>query len=262
MCGKLACDAFEIDRLVPNGVLLQLTLYPNTPEFCLMTPDIVPIPDYKVVITKASLHIWHAEISPEIIATHSEILVSEPALFPYTKTEIKKFTLSQGVFGAELNNPFESRLPSELVIGMVSGEASHGDFQADPFLFEHNNLNFIQVTCDGEDLNNSPIMTKYSQTPEESLYMDAYKTLCGVDGRPGENPISRRDFFHGYTLYRFVVEHEDTTNSSDVVPLRRTGNVRISMKFDKQLDQTKTVIIFAKFPAGFKIDKNRGVYDM
>lgn len=262
MCGKLACDAFDIGRLLPNGLPIQLTLYPNQPDFCLLSPQ-TPAVDYKIVITKATLDVCLVDVSPEIVAAHSEILKAEPAIFPYTKTEIKKFTLSKGVYGGEFNNAFESRLPSEMVIGLVSGAGSHGDYNRDPFCFENCGLNFIQVTCDGEDLTNSPVMTKYGDTHSGSQYIEGYKTLAGVNGRQGEIPISRTNYFTGYTLYRFVVENDDATMSSgEVVPLKRNGNVRIVLKFDKPLTETKTVVIFAKFPAGFTVDKNRGVHDM
>jgi hypothetical protein len=38
--------------------------------------------------------------------------------------------------------------------------------------------------------------------------------------------------------------------------------MRISLKFENQLTQPATLIIFAKFPAALKIDKNRAVHEV
>ena len=39
MSGNLYCDILEIYKFIPNGVNLGITLYPSTPEFCLMAPE-------------------------------------------------------------------------------------------------------------------------------------------------------------------------------------------------------------------------------
>lgn len=262
LCGALCSDLFDLQRYILNGVSINITLYPSSPEFCLLSPDLSPSPDYKVVVTRAVLQVSHVEVSPEILAAHSEILETENAVYHYTKSEVKKFTLSKGIFSTEINNPFESRVPSELIIGIVKGQASHGHYHNDPFYFETIKLSNIQVTCDGEDLTNSPMEVKYNEYYYNSLYLDAYKALSGVQGPESEIPMSRADFFNGYTLYRFVSQQEDNSTGNDVVPLRRTGDLRISLKFDEQLNETMTVIVLARFPSGFVINKNRGVYEI
>ena len=261
LCGRLCSDIFDIDRLIPNGVPLQITLYPNLPQFCLLSPQILPPPDFKFVITQASLEVCFVTVAPEIVAAHSEILASEPALYPMTKTEVKKFAIAQGLFGAEINNPFEGRVPAEMVIGIVDGAASHGRYNSDPFYFEHCSLNYLQATCDGEDLSNSPMAVKFGETAMESQFIDGYKSLMGVGGFPGIVPMDRVSYFSGNTLFRFVREQEDS-QSGDIMPLKRTGNVRLSLKFDKALTDPKTIIVFASFPSGFRIDKNRSVQDL
>ena len=262
LCGRLACDAFSTTRLLPNGISMQLTLYPSAPEFCLMSPDVSPDPDYKIVITRAALQVCQISVAPEIIAAHSEILKTEPALYPLVKSEIKKFQLGQGIFSAEFNNIFENRMPSEMTVGIVSAEACHGSYTKDPLRFEHCYLNHIQVVAGGQDIGNSPMSMKYGNTPETSHYLDAYRSLSGVNGNPGEIPFDRKSYYHGRVLYRFVVEQEDSSIGGDVMPLKRSGCTRISLKFDRQLDEAKTLIIFAQFPSGFRMKKNRAIHDL
>lgn len=263
MCGRLYCDILEINRYIPNGVPLNLTLYPNTPDFCLLSPLTNGSP-YKVVITKASLDVTMIDVDPLISVAHSELLQTRPAVFPYIRTEVKKFTLAKGVFSGEINDPFNGRVPSEMVCGLVSDSANHGKLWENPFMFDHMHLNFIQVTVDGQDLSQGPLQPRYALDSEglNSLYLDAYKTLDGISGEEGVIPVSRSEYPKGYCLYRFFAEPTCTGSSDDLIPLKRTGNMRVSVKFDRQLPKPTTMVIFAKFPAALKIDKNRAVYEV
>ena len=62
MIGKLASSVFEVDRLLPQGTGLEIALYPHKGPFCLLSPDIQPVPDFKVVITEAVLEVATVEV--------------------------------------------------------------------------------------------------------------------------------------------------------------------------------------------------------
>ena len=262
MCGHLYSDVLEISRFIPYGVPLNITLYPSTPEFCLLSPDSDSSSgQYKVVITKASLNVCMVEVAPVILTSHANTLKTRPAIFPYSKTEVKKFTIARGVFSAEVNDAFNGRVPAELIWGLVSDSSNHGQLKENPFNFEHYGLNFIQVSVDGQDMGQGPIQPRYGEDPEDSIYMDAYKTLCGLDGDDWCAPVTRHDFPQGYCFYRIYSEALQSGND-DIIPLKRSGNMRISLKFENQLTQAATLKIFAKFPAALKIDKNRAVHEV
>ena len=102
----------------------------------------------------------------------------------------------------------------------------------------------------------APLQPHYGEKPEEGMYIDAYNTLCGMNGHDESTPVSRQEFPQGFCFHRFVAEAIPGGND-DVIPLKRHGNMRVSVKFEKQLTQPTTLIIFAKFPAALKFDKNR-----
>ena len=92
MCGHLYSDVLEISRFIPYGVPLNITLYPSTPEFCLLSPDSdTSSGQYKVVITKASLNVCMVEVAPVILTSHANTLKTRPAIFPYSKTGQKVY---------------------------------------------------------------------------------------------------------------------------------------------------------------------------
>jgi hypothetical protein len=265
LAGGLYCDIFEINKLIPNGVGLGITLYPSNPEFAIMSDDSGVA--LKMVITKATFKLCSMEVSPEIAAAHAEVLKDHPAIYTYTKTELKRFTLPKGIFSTDINDPFAGRVPSELVIGLVKGRASHGVYEEDPFAFGHFHVSRVQVTVDGIDMGEGPIETKYTEDRVEfSNYLDAYRSLRGCNGVEDECPFSRTAYLNGKNaFYRFVSSPETLRNAGsevDVTPLRRLGNVRVSLRFDKELPEAMTVVMFGKFPGGLKIDKNRSVTEL
>jgi hypothetical protein len=269
MSGPLYCDIFAITKLIPNGVPLAITLYPTNPDFVLTSP--MNNPDVKLVITKACYRVCAVEVSPEVLAAHAEVLLTNPAVYTYAKTEVKRFTLAAGLYSTEISDPFTGRVPTELVIGVVTGSASHGSYIEDPFYFGHHNITRVQVTADGADLGEGPMEVKFDDNGAiMSSYTDAYRSLLGASGDENEAPVGRLEFQDGgNVLYRFVAAPEHggrgvggTTGEPEITPLKRVGNVRISLRFDKPLTQTMTVIVFAKFPGGIKIDKNRAVTEL
>lgn len=219
------------------------------------------------MITKACFRVCNVEVAPEIIAAHAQVLkTNHQAVYTYTKTEVKKFTLTKGLFSAEINDPFAGRVPNELVMGIVSGAASHGAFDKNPFYFGHCNVSRVQVTADGVDLGEGPIETNYDSHTVTSSYLEAYRSLIGVTGSEDEMPFTRQEFLEGGSVfYRFVTAQENSRLNSDdggVTPLKRSGNVRVNLRFSKELQEPMTVIMYAKFPGCLKIDKNRAVTEI
>ena len=268
MSGKLSLDVFEINRYLPCGIPLEIKLYPSSSGFCLMSDDNDTIlkkigGGYKVVITRASLEVPKVVLQPEVLIAHAEVLEGTPAVFPYMQSEIKKHNLTSGSHDAEINNPYTGRIPSEIIFGITTDSAHFGKLDKNPFEFKNVKLRTVQLTVDGQDIANSPIKTKYvSDNPYKSNYMEAYKTLIGVNGADYEIPISREDFPKGYTLYRFLIDSDNQSGSDDVISLKRLGNMRIYMSFEDALSEAHTVVMWARFPAALTVDKTKAVREL
>ena len=260
MRGRLSCDIFDQKKFIPNGVNIQISLHRSDPQFCLITADNDVNPGYSVVITRASLDVTFFDLAPEAQTAISEVLKTEDALYAILKHTVKKFSTPKGLHSIELNSIFESSVPSQMVFGILDSGASTGEYSSDPFYFEKADLSYAQCTVDGEDLFFSPMSLKYGKDETDSHFLDGYKSLIGINGKPGVAPFSREAYFHGCTLYRFATD--PVLVSGDVAPLRRTGNVRLSLKFSKPLNSAKTIIVMGQFQNGFRLDCNRGIKEL
>lgn len=181
-----------------------------------------------------------------------------------TKTDIKCFSVPQGSFSAEIVNPFNGKIPAELVCGIIDSKAYHGHYGLDSLKFEHCHLRAIQCLVDGSDLGQSPINLRYGNSAVESTYIDGYNSLKGFGGTPNTVPFSMDDYYNGRILYRFLAEEDDilsnmSQNGGMVIPLKRSGNLKLNLHFDKALEAPKMIMLFGQFASGFKITANRDV---
>lgn len=265
MSGRFATDIMNVKRYIPNGVSLDIKLCQSAPEFCLVSgdTDAATTGGYKVVITKASIDVPKVQLAPEVLVAHSQVLLESPAIFPYTKSEIKCHNIMKGAHDCEINNPFSGRVPSELVCGFILDSAKNGSYLNNPFNFSHYNLSTIHLTVDSQDVGGGVIKTEYDNgDAQKSQCLQAYRTLMGVNGYENGVPFSRTEYQNGYCLYRFQTRVDSNHNGDNVISLRSMGNVRLHITFKKPLAKSLTAILWAKFPAAIEIDKNKAVQQM
>ena len=58
------------------------------------------------------------------------------------------------------DNIYHRTVPSKLLIGTVSNAGYSGDFNKNPFDFKQINLNYLEVTVDGQPVPNRVILRK------------------------------------------------------------------------------------------------------
>jgi hypothetical protein len=210
---------------------------------------------YKMEIVEAVLHVCKITINPSIIAAHNEALETSPALYPYERSQIKTFEVSSGKSSFDVENVFLWEVPRFLVLAMIDSDAYRGSYRKNPFNFKHNDLRWLSVKLDDEDI---PFQAVKPSFHENSLmYMQSYRNL--LDSIPSRNNawmVERLQYNWGYTLFVYELLPRD---DADHFPLMRKGNLKIQASFGKTLEENTTVICYGKFPGIMKIDSSRDV---
>ncbi|KAJ8030247.1 hypothetical protein HOLleu_26606 [Holothuria leucospilota] len=226
LIGPIHCDSFFQEKILLGGVELKLKLHRSKNEFCLLSSQAGA--DFKVRIVEASIFMRHVKVHPQVALGHAKALERGTAKYP--------------------------NLPKRLVIGCVDSEAFNGSYNRNPFNFHHHNLNFIALHVDGEQLPWKLLRPNFG----DNHYIMAYQTLfSGLNTMFSDkgNHIDRYDYGHGYTLYAFDMT-PDLANGGHF-HLRKNGNVRLEMQFDRALVRTVNVIVYAEYDAIVEIDKTR-----
>ena len=107
--------------------------------------------NYKVSITFAILKGRHVKVSDAVVA-QNEALNLSPALHPYWKSNFKTISIPLGVSTVTSDDIFHGEVPSKLVLTMVKTQASSGDYKLNPFKILHSNINWIELSVDGQSV--------------------------------------------------------------------------------------------------------------
>jgi len=94
------------------------------------------------------------------------------AKYPFTRVEVKTFTIHSDVMGESLDNIILGQLLKRIIVGFVSNKAFNGDRKLDPFNFKNHGINYFSLYVDGTQIPSRPLQPVFSK--EDPLYIEAY----------------------------------------------------------------------------------------
>ncbi|GFX57118.1 uncharacterized protein F54H12.2 [Trichonephila clavipes] len=245
MIGRLHVDLFNQDRLLLNLVDLKIKLIRSKPEFCLMGNE-----GYKIVFDHVSIFVRKVHINPGVLIAHAKALEKATAKYPIDRVNCKVFSIPQSSYSFIQDNVFSGQMPKRIVLACVDNDAFNGNYKKSPFEFNHYNVNFIGVYIDGQPMPHQPLELDF----EKENYIRAYQSLfLNSEGLY----LSRNEFAKGYSLFLFDLTPD--LCDGEHFNLIRHSNLRIELKFNKALEQTVSLIVFAEFESLIEINKTRNV---
>jgi len=247
--GPLMADICQQNRLILNGVEIQIKLWPNKDTFCLMTSE--ENPAYKVEIVDAILKVCKVTPTPTLLVAHSAALKESNALYPYQKTQIKTFNIPSGQYNFLLDDIYQGQVPSRMIIAMVKSKGFNGDYTLNPYNMELFEISNLGVFVNDESLPGKPLQMNREERDWMSAYHAMYDGL-NKDGEDWGNDISRLDFAFGYAFFVFDLLPGDQ-------PALHKANVRIEGAFSEALSENITIIVYGKFPAMLEITEARSI---
>lgn len=254
MIGCIHSDIFHQERLLLNLVDLKIKLIRSKSEFCLLGGE-----GFKVVLDHISLLIRKVRVNPGVILGHAKALEKTSAKYPINRVLCKVYSIPKGNMSFVQDNVFVGQIPKKLVIGCVDNEAYHGSLKKSPFDFQHFDLNFIGVYVDGQPMPHNPLELNFN----ENQFIRAYQSLFLGTEKMGQDRgiyISRKEYAVGNTLFGFDLSPD--LCSGEHLNIIKHSNLRLELKFNKPLEQTVCVIVFAEFENLIEINKSRNIlYD-
>ena len=236
------------NRAVLNGVSINLKLFQASNEFRLIRHG---SKTYKLQIRSAILKVCHVSLNPSLTIAHNESL--KLTLYPFWRSNVESFSVAQGSLTFMTDNIFHGKVPSKMIIGMVSNSAYSGDFSKNPFNFKHMDANYLEVTVDGQPVPNRPYKPNY----EENDYVSSYLSLLDSDlNKRKWIIIGLSEYPNGYCLYLFDIQ---SFLRGKIMTRSNSGHVRLSVRYAKALPKTINVLENAKFPELVTVDHTRNL---
>jgi len=201
---------------------------------------------YKTEILDATLKVCCNKMSSGTLAAHDKMLDTKNALYPYTHSMMRVFNIPAGSYTWAMDNLFQEKVPSRVVVGVVPEQAYSGSTSRNPFNFQHWHVNYISFLVNGHPRPGQPFEPDY----DNRGYMAPYIAMAKKYRDDGTR-VTPLEYPSGYCLYVFHVEENNS--------IIKQGNSRIILKMSKALPESVSIIVYGEFPALMEIDKARVV---
>ena len=244
--GPLYLDLCQQDRYLLNGVSVNIKMWPADRSFYLLSPE--DDADYRVVIEEAKLQVCMVKVRPEIMVGIEETLKIAPALYPYTRSDIRTIALAQGVSNTFVEDVYQGKVPEQLIIAAVSTKAYNGTYKKSAYNYRHYHCEYVGFFVNGQSMPARPLEMDF----EKGIYMDAYSSLV----KDKNMNIDRQVYPLGLCVY--VLDVYGKRSEDRQLPIRG-GHTRLEIQFAKPLPEPVTLILYGKFPACMKVDRERNV---
>ena len=249
--GPIHMDICQQNRLLINGVPLDIKFHPNTDGFVLMSPQ----KGYQYEIQEAILKVCMVTLNPAVLVAHSETLKKTPALYPYMRSDFRTFNIQPGSYTWGMDDIFQNMIPSRVVVALVSGQAYSGAYNKNPYNFQHFTCNFMGLYADGISVPGEPFQCDYKSGHFVTPYLSLFTAIGKFQANEG-NYISREDYPKGYALYVFDIEGK---HGREYMNLVKRGHSRLNIRFEQAPKETVTVLIYSHFPAMLQVDESRNI---
>lgn len=258
MIGKPHVDLCAQNRYLVPGIDVRISFQRSTNDFFVFAErNVAPAVQkyYRFHISEARLIVKKHTLPDSILKSHLAIWQKEEARYPMRRVEMKSYQIPIGTQQTINENLFQQGiLPDRLILGIIPTADLNGSVSTNPFDFRHNDLSYISVTVNGEEI----FHQKYSMNFNNKIFMEPYYNMFAALGvKPGqEGPhITLDEFIKGKTL--FVFNLRDIQDGST---LPRIGTIRIEHKFRNATTKALTIVAHADYQSILLIDKHKKVF--
>jgi len=250
---KLRFDLATQHRYILNDVSVNIGLTRSPDSFSIFSSEkgidgIVKILDASFFVRKQILY-------PSLILSHQRLLEKgEVARYPYKKTEVKYFTISNGNSSAVEENLFSNSIPRRIVIGFVPSSAFVGTSHLNPFKFTNCDIRSIGVTINNTSIPIRPLNLNFS----ENKYLLAYYMLFTSTGIAGQDvglSFDRSTYKENNALFIFDIVQAGCNDS--LLSLEKSGAVKLEIQFGTALKEATHCVVFSEHQSVLEIDKYR-----
>ena len=128
-------DIIGIQGAIVNGVEISITMIPNT--------DNIHLQSFKnntcgrIAINDIYMYICKRQFSKEVILAHADLMQTTEASYPLKKSEVRAYNCNKGNTEVIIENPYESKIPTRFLLGMIDADSYIGNWRKNPLNFQH-----------------------------------------------------------------------------------------------------------------------------
>ena len=133
-CIPLHVDFLHTARAIPPGIQMKMKLTRSKDAFSILSGD---GEQFSIKIESLTLFVYRMQASEKFLQQQDKIFSKQNALYPITRSRVKKFTIPSGLSSINTPNIVNGALPRQIVLGFVLADAVNGNYKLNPFNFQH-----------------------------------------------------------------------------------------------------------------------------
>lgn len=260
-----AVDIMQQEKFLAPSIDLQIQFDRAPPEFYLISPkkqssstttttEAAKPAKYAIEIQDARLQITKHTLYPSLMLSHIKKLDSGAVMqYPMRRVECKSMHIVSGTIQLNTESLISGMIPARILLTLVKATDQVGKLETNPFIFNHNNVSFVHVTVNNDQIITTPIEVDYSA----GTFMEAYYNLFYGMGIVGEDlgvDLTLKEFKEYFCVYLF-----NLTQVKDAFTIPQYGSVRIEIKFKQAPSEALTLIALAEYPSVMTINSAKQV---
>ena len=273
LSGPIFSDIFMTDRLLLNMMDFKVVLNRSSDAFSLMDLNSTAI-EPKVQLSDVVLKVRKVKVDQSVSDGVERMLKQTPALYPIRRVECKILTIPANLPNVRQDNIFSGIIPNSFVVGLVHVDATTGEYDKNPYNFQHFGVTSVSLTANGQEIPFKLLTLKYPKDPAGKIdpandteldFDEAYNTLFSGTGKIYSNTgldITREDYPGGYALYAFDLT-PDMCKSADYFNTVQRGSLTLALTFGESKDHAIGMVCYGDFENIIRIDSERNaIYDV
>ena len=274
LSGPIFSDIFMTDRLLLNMMDLKVVLNRSSDAFSLMEIGNSSAIEPKVQLSDVVLKVRKVRVDQSVSDGVERMLKQTPALYPIRRVECKILTIPANLPNVRQDNIFSGIIPNSFVVGLVHVDATTGEYDKNPYNFQHFGVTSVSLTANGQEIPFKLLTLKYPKDPDGKIdpvndteldFDEAYNTLFSGTGKIYSNAgldITREDYPGGYALYAFDLT-PDMCKSADYFNTVQRGSLTLALTFGESKDHAIGMVCYGDFENIIRIDSERNaIYDI
>lgn len=255
LVGQLHLDLAKQEKWLIGGTSLVLELIPNEHKFYVSASGDVVVSNVDFLDTV--LYVHRCEVTQELVSAHNAALMKSPGRYPISRNEVRHMTISSGNNDVILDNVVSGILPRRVFLMLVDNDNFGG---ANPFKFEHFNLNFIAFYKDGIQFPTKAHTPDFSNNIVNREFLAFYRALNQNDHDPIIQ-ISKKEWMEAPIFgFNFAPDLSNGPSLESHVNVREAGHLRVHLKFAESLQRAIVALLYLEFDSMIEIDVLRNVH--
>jgi hypothetical protein len=254
MIGRLMSDMFMQGRSIPPQTKIRVVLYPALDSFVLMAPA---SKEYEMHIESAELLILRQQTPAALVQAYNTHTAKRNLKLNYRRTEVTSHNIKGSKKEEVTLFAQPAEVPDRILLGFVTNKAYAGQFEYNPFNFQHFDYQSIQISVDGQNYPNLPYTPDFGNTEDYLPLYDSFLREFNADNENHMINVTATEYANGYTLFPFRLVPRACCG--DVLGEPLSGSVKLSLMKKAESTETLTLIVLSEYRSVYEISPVGGV---